>query len=108
MALKLGVNQSFNCSSIKKINIQFRKHEKTPKYNIEQQIAKEISRKLVNQLYNTKSLLVIDDDKCFCFADDNLPGNSGYYTNIKQTSPENLHFVGKEKFPKIINVNSHI
>ena len=28
-------------------------------------------RKLVNQLYKTKSLLVINDEKYFCFADDN-------------------------------------
>ena len=71
------------------MNIQFRKHEKTPKCTIEQQI-KELnkkigSRKLVNQLYNTKSLLVVDDEKYFSFAGDNMPGNSGYYTNIKET-----------------------
>ena len=83
------------------MNIKYRKCEKTPKYTIEQQIkAKKRSRKLVNQLYNTKSLLVIDDEKYFCFAGDNMPGNSGYYTNNKKTCPESVHFIGKEKFPK--------
>ncbi|XP_065665519.1 uncharacterized protein LOC136086945 [Hydra vulgaris] len=83
------------------MNIKYRKREKTPKYTIEQQIkAKKRSRKLVKQLYNTKSLLVINDEKYFCFAGDNMPGNSGYYTNNKKTCPENVRFLGKEKFPK--------
>ena len=83
------------------MNIKYRKREKTPKYTIEQQIkAKKRSRKLVNQLHNTKSLLVIDDEKYFCFAGDNMPGNSGYYTNNKKTCPESVRFIGKEKFPK--------
>ncbi|XP_065674095.1 uncharacterized protein LOC136091039 [Hydra vulgaris] len=78
-----------------------RKREKTPKYTIEQQIkAKKRSWKLVNQLYNTKSLLVIDDEKYFCFAGDNIAGHSGYYTNNKKTCPESVRFIGKEKFPK--------
>ena len=83
------------------MNIQYRKRDETHKYTIEQQIkAKRRSRKLVNQLYNTKSLPVIDDEKYFCFAADNIPGNSEYYTNIKQTCPES------EISEKIINVDS--
>ncbi|XP_065674162.1 uncharacterized protein LOC136091102 [Hydra vulgaris] len=83
------------------MNIKYRKREKTPKFTIEQQIkAKKRSRKLVNQLYNTKSLLVINDEKYFCFAGDNMPGNSGYYTNNKKTCSESVRFIGKEKFPK--------
>ena len=103
MCIKFGVNQSTIGRQLKKINIKYRKREKTPKYTIEQQIkAKKRSRKLVNQLYNTKLLLVIDDEKYFCFAGDNMPGNSGYYTNNKKISPESVRFIGKEKFPKKI------
>ncbi|XP_065672082.1 uncharacterized protein LOC136089911 [Hydra vulgaris] len=83
------------------MNIKYRKREKTPKYTIEQQIkTKKRSRKLVNQIYNTKSFLVIADEKYFCFAGDNIPGISGYYTNNKKTCPESVRFIGKEKFPK--------
>ncbi|XP_065662899.1 uncharacterized protein LOC136085514 [Hydra vulgaris] len=72
------------------MNIKYRKREKTPKYTIEQQIkAKKRSRKLVNQLYNTKSLLVIDDKKYFCFAGDN-----------KKACPESVCLLGKEIFLK--------
>ncbi|XP_065662792.1 uncharacterized protein LOC136085417 [Hydra vulgaris] len=101
IGIKFGVNQSTIGRQLKKMNIKYRKREKTPKYTIEQQVkAKKRSRKLVNQLYNTKSLLVIDDEKYFCFAGDNMPGNSGYYTNNKKTCPESVRFIGKEKFPK--------
>ena len=95
---------------LKKMNIKYRKREKTPKYTIEQQIkAKKRSRKLVNQLYNTKSHLVIDDKKYFCFAGDNMPGNSGYYTKNKKTCPESVRFIGKKEiFKKIIKLDSHI
>ncbi|XP_065654663.1 uncharacterized protein LOC136081287 [Hydra vulgaris] len=101
IGIKFGVNQLIIGRQLKKMNIKYRKGEKTLKYTIEQQIkAKKRSRKLVNQLYNTKSLLVIDDEKYFCFAGDNMPGNSGYYTNNKKTCPESVRFIGKEKFPK--------
>ncbi|XP_065665711.1 uncharacterized protein LOC136087134 [Hydra vulgaris] len=101
IGIKFGVNQSTIARQLKKMNIKYRKCEKTPKYTIEQQIkAKKRSRKLVNQLHNTKSLLVIDDEKYFCFTGDNMPGNSGYYTNNKKTCPESVRFIGKEKFPK--------
>ena len=97
--------------NLKKMNIRYRKREKTPKYTIEQQIiAMKRSRKLVNQLYNTKSLLVIDDESFFIyFAGDNMLGNPGYYTNIKETSSESVRFVKKDKLSeKIINVDSSI
>ncbi|XP_065668056.1 uncharacterized protein LOC136088292 [Hydra vulgaris] len=101
IGIKFDVNQSTIGRQLKKMNIKYRKREKTPKYTIEQQIkAKKKSRKLVNQLYNTKSLLVIDDEKYFCFAGDNMPGNSGYYTNNKNSCLESVRFIGKEKFPK--------
>ena len=29
-----------------------------------------------------------------------MPGNSGYYPNIKEKCSESVHFVGKEKFLK--------
>ncbi|XP_065662569.1 uncharacterized protein LOC136085209 [Hydra vulgaris] len=101
IGIKFGVNQSTIGRQLKKMNIKYRKWEKTPKYAIEQQIkAKKKSRRLVNQLYNTKSLLFIDDEKYFCFAGDNMLGNSGYYTNNKKTCPKSVRFIRKEKFPK--------
>ena len=66
MGLKFGVNQLTIGCQFKKMNIQYRNCEKTPKYTIAQQIkVKKRCRKLVNQLYNKKSFLIIDDEKCF-------------------------------------------
>jgi transposase len=86
---------------LKKMKICYRKREKTPKYTEEQKVkAKKRSRKLVNQLYKSKSLLILDDEKYFCFSGDHMPGNAGYYTNCKNTCPEDVRFIGEEKFPK--------
>ena len=101
LCLKFGINQSTIDHQFKKTNIKYRKCEKASKYTTEQQIkAKKRSRKLVNQLYNRKLLMVINDEKYFCFAGDNMPGNSRYYINIKETCPESVCFEGEKKFPK--------
>lgn len=83
------------------MGIEYRKREKTPKFNEVQCLkAKKRSRKLVNYLYKEKSTVIMDDEKYFCFAGDQMPGNAGYYTNNKEKCPENVRFAGKEKFPK--------
>ena len=105
LARKFNVNQATICRQLAKMNIKYRKREKTPKYNDEQrQRAQKRSRKLVNHLYKEQSVLILDDEKYFCFAGDEMPGNAGYYTNDKEKCPENFRFVGKEKFPKKILV----
>ena len=99
LGLKFDVKQSTIGRKFKKMNIQYRKCEKTPKYTIEQQIkAKKRGRKLANQLYNKKSLLIIDDEKYFCFAGDNKPGNSGYCTNIIEICSGSFRFVRKKNY----------
>ena len=79
------------------MNIQYRKCEKTHKYTIKQQIkAKKRGRKLVNQLFNKKSFLIIDDEKYFCFSGDNMAGNSGCCISIKEICSESVGFVRKK------------
>ncbi len=83
------------------MKIEYRVCEKTPKYTEEQQIvAKKRSRKLVNQLYTSQSVLIMDDEKYFRYSGNNMPGNSGYYTKNKETCPESVRFAGQEKYPK--------
>ena len=90
--------------NLKKLNFNTG-NVKRPKYTIEQQIkANKRNRKLVNQLYNKKSLLVIDDEKYFFFAGNNMPGNSGYYTNSKERA-QKVFAVDKESNP--LNVSKH-
>ena len=87
------------------MKIQYRKREKTPKINYGQGLrAQKRSRKLVNHLYKSQNVIILDDEKYFCFKGDEMPGNAGYYTNNKEKCPENIRFVGKGKFPEKILV----
>ena len=61
-------------------------------------------RKLVNYLYKTKNNLIIDDEKYFCFPNDEIPGNSGFYTDDVQKCLDSVKFKGAEKFPTKILV----
>ena len=46
----------------------------------------------------------MDDEKYFTFSGSNMPGNDNYYTNDVQKCPDDIRFVGKEKFPKKVLV----
>ena len=105
LARKFNVDQKTICTQLAKMNIKYRKREKTPKYNDGQRLrAQKRSRKLVNHLYKEQSVLILDDEKYFCFGGDEMPGNAGYYTDDKEKCPDNVRFAGKEKFPKKILV----
>ena len=59
-------------------------------------------QKLLRSLTKEEKLLVIDDKKYFTFSDNNMPGNAGFYSCNKQTSPPDVRFKLKEKFaPKV-------
>lgn len=60
---------------------------------------KKLCRKLVNYLYTTENEPIIDDEKYFGLTCDEIPGNSGYYTDNIEECPDNVRFKGKEKFP---------
>jgi len=100
---KLG--KQFECDhttitrQLAKMNLTRLKHEKTQKYTLKQEEkAKKLSRKLVNQLYRENYSIIMDDEKYFTFSCNNMPGNDGYYTNDKQLCPDNVRFKGQEKF----------
>ena len=59
----------------------YRKYEKTPKYStVQHEKAKNLSKKLSNMLYRSPCSLILDDEKYFTLAGNNIPGNAGYYT----------------------------
>lgn len=102
---KFGVHHTTIGRQLAKMGISYRKREKTPKYNEkQQQKATELSKKLANHLYRSSCSVIIDDEKYFTFRGDHMPGNSGYYTDDKNSCPESVRFVGKEKFPQKILV----
>ena len=55
-------------------------------------------------LYRSPCSLILDDEKYFTLAGDNMPGNARYYTNDKSTCPDSVRFAGKKKFPKKVLV----
>ena len=74
LARKFNVNQSTISRQLAKMKITYRKREKTPKYNEAQRLRAQInSRKLVNQLYKQQSIIILDDEKYFCFAGNEMP-----------------------------------
>jgi transposase len=81
LARKFGKNESTIGRQIKKMKINNFAREKTPKYSEKQALkAKKLSRKLVNQLYESNLHVIMDDEKYFTFDGDNMPGNDRYYT----------------------------
>ena len=82
------------------MGIEYRKREKTAKYNPKQQQRnEELSGKLAKNLYRSSYSVIIDDEKYLTFSGNNMPGNAGYYSSDKSNCPDKSRFVGKEKFP---------
>ena len=66
---KFKVDQKTICRQLAKMNINYRKREKTPKYSDKQKVkAKKLSRLLLNHLRNANCSVVMDDEKYFSFS----------------------------------------
>ena len=93
MARKYSVTHKTILNNLNRICLKYRKQKKTPKYDEKQALkSKRLSRKLVNLLYSENSEIIIDDEKYFCFSNDEIPGNSGFYTNDINKCPDKLRF----------------
>ena len=94
---KFNVHQTTVVRQLTKMDISYRKREKTPKCSaVQHEKAKKLSKKLSNMLlYRSPCSLILDDEKYFTLAADNMPGNAGYYTNDKSTSSDSVRFGGK-------------
>ena len=102
---KFGVSHMTIGNQLSKMKIKYRKREKTPKYGLKQlEKAKKLSRYLLNHLRDANCSVVMDDEKYFTFSGDHMPGNSGYYSNNKDTCPERVRFAGKLKYPNKVLV----
>ncbi len=100
LARKFQVHQTTISRQLVKMAIKHRKREKTPKYSaIQQKKSKRLSFILANNLYRNSKSIIMDDEKYFTLNGHNMPGNSGYYTDSKDTVPDSVRFTGKEKFP---------
>lgn len=97
LAAKFDVSVQTICNQLRKMNITYRKREKTPKYTKKSaKKSRNLSRKLHKKLRVKKQVIIMDDEKYFTFSSTH---NSGYYTIDKNSCPESVRFLGHEKFP---------
>lgn len=102
---KFQVDQKTISRQLKKMKIPNFKREKTPKYTEKQaEKAKGLCSKLSNLFYRTACFVILDDEKYFTFDGSNMPGNDRYYSDDKEKCPDDVRFVGKEKYPKKVLV----
>jgi hypothetical protein len=105
LAKKFSVSHQTVLNNLKKIDLNYRKRQKTPKYTYAQlEKSKKLSRKLVNKLYAEDLIVIMDDEKYFGFSNDDIPGNSGFYTGNIEECPDSVKYKGKSKYPKKILV----
>ena len=64
----------------------------------------KIIQKTQSLLHHSYVSLVLDDEKYFTFDNSHMPGNDNYYSDNNAECPENVRYVGKEKYPKKILV----
>lgn len=105
LSKKFSVSKSCIQKNLKKVDLKYRKRKKAPKYSDQQldSIPKKC-RKMRRELTDQETSIIVDDEKYFTFAGDNMPANAGFYTSNEKESPENVKFKATLKFPKKILV----
>ena len=82
------------------MKLKHRVRQIVPKYSPEQaEKSKKLSRKLVNHLYSSDPVIVMDDEKYFTYYSNKMPGNTGFYTDNIENCPDEVKYIGKEKIP---------
>jgi hypothetical protein len=105
LSRKFSVHRSTISRQLKKLGINYYLRKKTPLYDeVQKTKAKKLSRKLVNKLYGQDCVVIMDDEKYFTFSCNDMPQNSGFYTDNIKTCPTNVKYKGKAKFPSKILV----
>ena len=81
------------------MDIRFYKLERSSKQTKEQaERSQKILRKLANLLYRSNCFIVIDGEKYFTFVGSFMPGNDNFYSDDRAECPDNVRYVGLEKF----------
>jgi hypothetical protein len=102
------VSQTNIVEQLAKMGLKHHKRQKIPNYDQQTpektkrylKRVKKCSKELANQIDLSNFKVVMDDEKYFRFSGDRMPGNDGYYTRDKNTCPDDVRFIGEDKFPK--------
>ena len=102
LARKFGISQACVRKILKKAGVIYRKRQQVPHLTQKQVKTQEQRfRRLARQLMSAdkQQAVVMDDERYFTFADDNAPGNKGFYTSGTVAEvPQKVRFWQKSKF----------
>ena len=104
LARKFGISPAHVRKILKKAGVVYRKRKRVP-YLTEKQEKTQAQRlkKLARQLMSAaRERDVVMDDECyFTFADDNAPGNKGFYVSgSSEDVPQKVRFCKKKQISK--------
>ena len=107
LARTFEVAQSTINNTIKNLKISYFKREKVAKstklQNMKQKRRCSILRRTVFQARSRKDV-IMDDESYFSLSGEIKPGNSGFYSDNKSNTPDNIRYVGVKKFPTKVMV----
>ena len=76
-----------------RINLKYRKRVKCPKYTATQlDRIPRCCRALRTQHFIENRVIVLDDEKYFIFANAEIKGNGGFYSDNIEVTPDNVKF----------------
>ena len=78
--------------NMKKMRLNYYKRQQAPKYN-QQQLEKNPGQ--CRKFINKKTIIIIDNGKCFAMSGDNKPANAGFYFSNTTNTPNNVKFKQK-------------
>lgn len=107
MASKFGISQSYVVKIMQEEGVKHYKRQKAPHMSNEQETrAKSNCRKLSKTFSqrNDDFAIVMDDESYFTLHHDSIPGNDGYFTFNRSSTPVTVKFHFKKKFESKIMV----
>ena len=95
MASKYGISQSYVVKIMQSEGVKHYKRQKAPHMSDEQEIRAKRNCRKMNRTFSQKSsdfAIVMDDESYFTHHHDSIPGNAGYFTFNKSSTPVTVKF----------------
>ncbi|CAH1110822.1 unnamed protein product [Psylliodes chrysocephalus] len=102
---RFGICRMTVSREFKRNVLKYRKRRKCPKYTVNQlERIPRCCRSLRIRHFANNKIIIMDDEKYFTFANPEISGNSGFYTDNFNDCPDNVKFKEKAKFEDKIMV----
>lgn len=105
VAPRFRISNATVCRYIARSGLKHRKRKKAPKYT-DAQLARipRCCRNLRRIHFANNRSIVMDDEKYFTLSHAELPGNSGFYTDNIEETPDEVRYKAKAKFAEKVLV----